>query len=168
MNVCFVGHRKLESVNDVTEELDKILLSLIEKDADCFMFGNKSEFNTLCWERVTALKRRFPYIRRIYVRSSFENIDETYKKYLEEYYEETYFPQKIRNAGKLSYVERNFEMIDKSDVCVFYFNTNYNPPSKSAKSSVTVNIKSNSGTKIAYNYAVSKKKNLINLYHSNK
>lgn len=50
-------------------------------------------------------------------------------------------------------------MIDNSDVCVFYFNTNY------LNDRTIKNIyKSKSGTDIAYNYALKKKKSIINLY----
>lgn len=50
------------------------------------------------------------------------------KKYLLESYEETYFSPKLEKAGKYSYVERNYEMIDSSTYCVFYYNENYVPP----------------------------------------
>ena len=49
-----------------------------------------------------------------------------------------------------------FEMIDKSNYCVFYYNANYTPLKKR-----------NSGTKIAYDYAVKKKKIIINLFSQN-
>ncbi len=163
MIVCFIGHRHIENKLAVTTRINGVLSKLIERGADCFLFGSKSEFNQLCWESVTALKNQFPFIRRIYVRSSFPNINSFYETYLLEYYEETYFPQKIENAGKCAYVERNFEMIDKSDICVFYYDENYITPLKSKKSPLPANYKANSGTKIAYNYALSKKKEIINL-----
>ncbi|MBQ7339699.1 MAG: hypothetical protein IJW43_02460 [Clostridia bacterium] len=68
------------------------------------------------------------------------------------FYEETYFPPKLEKAGRFSYVERNYEMIEKSTYCVFYCNDKY------------VISTRNSGTKIAYNYAVKKKKIIINVY----
>jgi len=163
MTVCFIGHRKIENKLVVAAKMNGVLLKLIERGADCFLFGSKSEFDQLCWECVTALKNQFPFIKRIYVRSSFPNINSFYEKYLLEYYEETYFPQKIENAGKYSYVERNFEMIDKSDVCVFYYDKNYVTPLKTQKSLTAKSYKTNSGTKIAYNYALSKKKEIINI-----
>ena len=50
-----------------------------------------------------------------------------------------------------SLYERNFEMINKATFCIFYYDENYILP------------KSNSGTKIAYEYAIKKKKQIINL-----
>lgn len=127
---------------------------LIKKGATKFLFGSKSEFDKLSWEVVTDLKKEFPFIKRVYVRSAFQHIDNSYKKYLLVSYEETYFPLKIEKAGKYSYVERNFEMIDNSNVCIFYFNKNYIPTPSNRKS----------GTKIAFAYAQKKKKQIINLY----
>ena len=68
-------------------------------------------------------------------------------------YDETYFPLQLANAGKASYIQRNFEMIDKSAYCIFYYNENY-----------ASSLKSNSGTKVAYKYALKRNKNIINLY----
>lgn len=164
MVVCFIGHRKIQNKLAIKSKLKKVLLSLIERGADCFLFGSKSEFNLICWEEVSKLKNQYKHLKRIYVRSSYSNISTQYKAYLLQFYEETYLPQRIVNAGKCSYVERNFEMVDKSDVCVFYFDENYSPPLKFSKSSFPVDCKATSGTKIAYNYALSKNKQIINLY----
>ena len=56
-------------------------------------------------------------------------------------------------AGKASYIERNQAMIIDSDFCVFYYDKNYVPLTKT-----------NSGTKIAYEYAKKKMKRTINLF----
>ncbi len=113
MIVCFIGHRKIENKLQISVKINDVLIKLIKKGADRFLFGSKSEFNLICWESVTELKNQFPYIKRIYVRSSFPHINSLYEEYLLQYYEETYLPKKIENAGKSAYVERNFEMIDK-------------------------------------------------------
>ena len=57
-------------------------------------------------------------------------------------------------SGKAQYVERNQAMIDDSDFCIFYYNKNYHPQTKT-----------NSGTKIAYDYALRKNKKVINLFN---
>ncbi|MBR2472235.1 MAG: hypothetical protein IKB55_06085 [Clostridia bacterium] len=69
------------------------------------------------------------------------------------HYEETYFPDHILKAGRASYVKRNYEMIDKSYFCIVYFDESYVPHSNKK-----------SGTKIAYEYAVKKKKEIINVF----
>ena len=153
MQACFIGHRIIEETEELKALLKEIIVTLIQKGVTSFLFGSKSAFDHLSWEVVTRLKKEYPYIRRVYVRSAYPYIEKSYKKYLLQFYEETYFPSKIEKAGKSSYVERNYEMIDSSAYCVFYYNENYIAP-----------LKRNSGTKIAYQYAVKKKKTIINLY----
>lgn len=110
---CFFGHRKIEA----TENLRNAVLDVIEElITDCnvhtFIFGSKSEFNDLCLDIVTELKEKYPHIKRSYVRAAYADVNEDYTMYLLESYEDTYFPEKIRGAGKASYVERNQEMIN--------------------------------------------------------
>ncbi len=124
-----------------------------------------SEFDTLSLEIVTELKERYPQIKRVYVRASYPHIDDFYEDYLLEHYEETYFLSKLEKAGRYSYVERNYEMIDKSAYCVFYYNENYVPPIKTRpKHNMLMPSRRNSGTKVAYIYATKKNKNIINVY----
>ena len=77
--------------------------------------------------------------------------EEDYEKYLLEFYEYTYFPESALNAGKAVYIKRNREMIDKSRFCVFYYSKTSEP------------TKRNSGTKIAYDYAVHKKRKIYSM-----
>ena len=41
-------------------------------------------------------------------------------------------------AGKASYIERNFAMIDDSDYCIFYYDNNYKPNMNSKKKLVVL------------------------------
>lgn len=63
-------------------------------------------------------------------------------------YEEIKRSDRVDSAGRASYVERNQWMIDESDCCVLYFNEK-------------INYKS--GTKIVYEYAKQKCKQLLKL-----
>ncbi len=147
---CFLGHRNINETEELKSKLREIIEWLIvEKHADTFLFGSKSRFNSLCVEMVGEIKRKYPYIKRVYVRAEYPLIGEQYKKYLLENYEDTYFSEKIRNAGRASYVERNYEMIDKSHYCVVYYEEQSLPTGRK------------SGTKIALDYAVKKSKNII-------
>ena len=157
MQVCFIGHRTIRKSDELIDLLKETIINFINNGVTIFLFGSMSEFNDLSWKIVTELKVKYPFIKRVYVRSSYQYIDERYEKYLLESYEETYSPPKLEKAGKYSYVERNCEMIDSSTYCVFYYNENY-------VSSSRLQSKGNSGTKIAYNYANKKKKIIINLY----
>ena len=108
-------------------------------------------------------KEIHPYIKRIYVRAEYPDIDKDYENYLLQRCEETYFPQRVRNAGKAAYIERNYEMIDKSDFCVVYFKDNYLPPERKNSTQNLFCFQPKSGTAIAYLYALKRKKIIINV-----
>ncbi len=147
---CFLGHRTInESVELITEVANTIEMLIVDKGVDTFLFGSKSRFNDLCYELVSEIKSRYPHIQRIYVRAEFPIIDESYRSYLLERYEDTYFPEKLLHAGKAVYVQRNFEMIDKSHYCLVYYDEAYTPQERK------------SGTKIALDYAMKKKTEII-------
>lgn len=147
---CFFGHRRIIESAELIERLRQTVVNLIcTRGVDTFLFGSRSEFDTLCHKVVSELRITHPHIKRIYVRAEFPYINKNYTDYLLEHYERTYYPERILNAGKSAYVERNYEMIDNSDYCVIYFDENY-----SARKS---------GTKIAHDYAIRKKLSIYNL-----
>lgn len=150
MEACFIGHRTIEKSDDLSSILKKTIIALVNKGVTTFLFGSKSEFDSLSWEIVTQLKLEFPHIKRVYVRSNFQHIDKTYESYLSKSYEDTYFPKRLENAGKSSYVVRNYEMIERSQYCIFYYNNSYKGH--------------NSGTAIAFKYAIRRKKIIINSF----
>lgn len=147
---CFIGHRKTEETRDFKFQLSTAIENLITtENVDTFLFGSKSQFNSICYELVTEIKEKFPHIKRVYVRAEYPYIDDSYKEYLLEKYEDTYYPEKLLDAGKAVYVERNYEMIDKSKFCIIYFDKEIAPKTRK------------SGTEIAYNYAVKNNKQII-------
>ena len=165
MIVCFIGHRTIERSEGLLTSLKQTIVELINKGASTFLFGSMSAFDNLSWEAVTQLKVQYPFIKRVYVRAVYPYIEPAYKQYLLERYEETYFSAKLENAGKYAYVERNCDMIDKSEYCVFYYNENYRAVrNRQTNGNAVLPSIRNSGTKIAYQYAVKKKKKIINLY----
>ncbi len=137
---------------------------IVDENIDTFLFGSKSQFDLLCHEVVTELKTKYPHIKRVFVRAEYPYIDESYRAYILEDYEDTYFPEHIINAGKAAYVERNCEMIDKSSICVVYYRHGYDPPRKKVSKSSLADYQPKSGTKIAYEYAVKKNKRIINIH----
>lgn len=160
---CFFGHRKINETPELTEILESVIESLIkEKAVNIFYFGSKSEFDSLCLKVVTDLKEKYPHIKRIYVRAEFPYIDDSYKKYLLESYEDTYYPEKMINAGRAAYVERNYEMIDNSSYCICYYDENYAPPKRRNSRRDLTDYQPKSGTKLAYDYAVSRRLTVYN------
>ncbi len=86
------------------------------------------------------------------MRAEYPYISEHYKNYLLESYEDTYYLKKIINSGRASYVERNYEMIDKIHYCVVYYD----------EQSMSTTRKS--GTKTALDYAIKERKTLFMYY----
>lgn len=147
---CFFGHRNTNITDKLRARLKETIEDLIvNKKVDTFLFGSRSRFDKLCLEVVTELKDKYS-IRRIYVRAEFPYIDEDYMSYLLKYYDHTYYPDRIINAGKAVYVERNYEMIEKSSFCIIFYDKN-------------IPLQRKSGTKLAYDYAVKKRVELINM-----
>ena len=148
---CFIGHRTVEATEKMKSFLSQTVEKLItEENVDTFLFGSRSEFDTLALDIVTKIKEKYPHIKRIYVRAEYPYIDDHYTSYLLKSYDETYFPEKIIGAGRAVYVERNYEMINQSKFCVFYYDASLCDP------------KRKSGTKIALDYAVKNNKTVIN------
>ncbi|MGI6270030.1 MAG: hypothetical protein ACOYKJ_05810 [Candidatus Howiella sp.] len=161
---CFFGHRTINETEELKSKLIEIIEKLIEdKKVDAFLFGSRSRFNSLCHELVTELKEKYPHIKRIYVRAEYPFIDESYREYILKDYEDTYYPQRMIGAGKASYVERNYEMIDKSEFVVVYCDENYAPPRRRNCRRDITEYQSKSGTKIALDYAINKCKNTISV-----
>ncbi len=164
----FFGHRKIDETDGLKRQLKSVITNLIENEkVEIFLFGSRSDFNPLCHDVVTELKIRYPQIKRLFYTCRSEMcILEKERTYWEEVYsyfkkqpvtllgfEEEVEHKTKYEAGKASYVERNQAMINDSDFCVFYYNKNYVPSTKT-----------NSGTRIAYEYALRKKKKIINLF----
>ena len=151
MCVCsFFGHRTINETEDLKIRLFKIIERLItEENVYTFLFGSKSRFNDLCHEIVSQIKEEYPYIKRIYVRAEYPVISDSYQEYLLKSYEDTYYPESIIGSGRAVYVERNCEMINKSQFCIFYYNEDYIPATRK------------SGTRIALDYALKHNKKVI-------
>ena len=147
---CIFGHRKINLTTDQIKILKSLLENLIIKESvDTFIFGSKSQFDDLCLNLISELKEKYSYVKRIYIRAEYPFITKQYENYLLQHYESTYFPKSILKAGRAKYVERNYEMIEKSDICLIYYDKNYS------------NAKS--GTYIAYQYAQRKNRKIINV-----
>lgn len=153
MTVAFIGHRNIDLDTARRRELYDTVRDLIEcENVDTFLFGSRSRFDDYSLGIVTELKCIYPSVKRVYVRAEYPVISEDYKKYLLRFYDETFFPESILNAGKAVYVERNRFMIDLADVCIFYCDASRHSDLE------------RSGTYAAYRYALSKQKRVINMY----
>ena len=170
---CFVGHRTIVASEELTENLTKTIERLIaEEGVKYFLFGSRSEFDDLCHSIVTALKEKHPHIVRVaYTRRSEyavkaeekEKMERTWASVLKtdvkfKDYDAEVQSEKVYSAGKASYVERNQEMIDASEFCIFYYNEEYQPPQRKRTNRDLSTYQPKSGTRLAYEYAVQKSK----------
>ena len=179
MVVCFIGHRTVVNAEQVKAKLRGTLLTLIAEGADTFLFGSRSDFDALCWKVVTELKEQFPHLKRVSYNAPHERAftskeeRERYERFLSKTinrevhyadYEEAVPSQKSRTANKNAYIMRNQEMINDSDVCVFYYDKDYLPPKRRASNSFLPDYQPKSGTAIAYAYATQTKKTIFNTF----
>lgn len=167
MKVCtFIGHRKVENENELKIQLEKLVEKLIASDnVSIFLFGSASRFDSISHEVVCKFKEKYPQIQRIQLRAEYDYVDykETFTN-LEKYYEDTIFPNQVKGAGKNSYVVRNRLLIDKSDIIIFYYNSEYKT-NRFIKGKRVFQIEAKSGTASAYEYAIKKKgKRIINMF----
>ena len=151
---CIIGHRDFEKSEFLELKVKETIINLIEKErVTNFLFGSNSKFNDFCYDIVSELKNIYVDIKRIFVRAEFPVISNDYFNYLKKFYEDSYFYSEKLITNKFSHIRRNQIMINRSDFCLFYFNNNYIPKTKTQ-----------SGTKLAYEYATKKGKSVINIF----
>ena len=163
-SVCFIGHRKIKNTPELQRRIYDTLSGLILNGTINFIFGDHSEFNDLCYKIVTDLKTNYPQIRRIHFRKVYENADDYTMKFLTFGYEESICPERVGEAGRASYIERNRAMIIESACCIFYYDKDYAPKRSLTNHTGLTNRSPKSGTAIAFRYAKSKNKCVINLF----
>jgi len=179
MKCCFIGHRKIIETQELKQRLQKTIENLIkENNVKTFIFGSRSEFDFLCHKIVSNLMNIHPIIERVvYTCKSELAVLKEDKAELEQIFTNAFkqnitlceYEKEIEHktkftSGKASYIERNKAMIDASDYCIFYYDKNYKPQKRRLKKSDIFEYQPNSGTALAYKYATSKKKNIINLF----
>ncbi len=163
-SLCFIGHRKINDTPELREQLKSILTELIENGTVNFIFGDHSAFDSLCYDLVTQLKEKYPAIKRINFRKDYEDTDDYTMQFLIAGYEESICPKGVGSAGRASYAERNQAMIRESDVCIFYYDEDYLPSRRRNSRRDLFDYQPKSGTAIAYDYALQKKKKIINCF----
>ena len=145
----FFGHREIEVTKELKQKLKKVLKDKIEKEGfEVFYFGGFGMFDDLCWEIITELKTEFPYIKRVFCLYDQRHLraSKRPRNLSKDNFEEfVYFDLEFDWWYKRIYF-RNIAIIDKSDFVVFY-----------------VKNKKSSGAYKIYEYAIKKKKSLINI-----
>ena len=160
MKACsFFGHRDTEQTEELKEKIRVTVERLIvEEGVDTFLFGSHSKFDELCLLIVSRLKEKYSNIKRGYIRSQYLCIEKDYEEYLFLFYDDAIMPSRLNSAGRAVYIERNQEMIDRSDYCVFYYDSRYYPPKRKHLRNNLTEYQTKSGTQMAFDYAYQKKR----------
>lgn len=166
MICCFIGHRRIENEESVRERVENIIRSLLDCGTREFIFGDHSEFCDICYEVLSQMITEYSDIVRIHYSTLSKNQSESVMRFFVFGYEKTVFAEDYyaTRATKAIYVIRDRAMIDESDVCVFYYSSEYIPIKKESSKTVKSVKESASGTRIAFEYAVKKNKKIINLF----
>ena len=151
-------------MEELRSALRALLLELIRAGATEFAFGDHSQFNDLCYDAVTALREEYPQLRRVKYRTGDPELSDYAKRFFLDGYEDSICPAGAAAAGRAAYIQRNEAMIRDSDVCVFYYDPVYSPPRRRASKHSVTDYQPQSGTAVAYAYAVKQGKRVVNLW----
>lgn len=177
----FFGHRDVQITDELKQKVKDIVKNLIIcHDVDTFLFGSRSNFDSLCHLVVTELKEKYTKIKRVaYTCKSESCILESEIQKWEEIYshlekrelhllgvEEEVEHKTKYTAGRASYIERNQAMINDSDFCVFYYKINYQPKVRKRSKNQVTYYQPKSDTFLAYNFAKQKNKIIINVFEN--
>ncbi len=121
---------------------------ITKENVRLFYFGGFGEFDDLCHKIVSELKNKYPNIYRIFCLSDprHQRLSKRPIWIKDEDYEEIIYLNLINDYWYKRIYFRNCEMIDRSDFVVFY-----------------VNHSERSGAYKALQYAIKKKKQIINI-----
>ena len=132
----FFGHRNAilnkEQINKLKITVENLILN---EDVKIFLFGSRSNFDSLCKEIVDGLKEKYPYIVKkaytcksemCYLENEKEEAEKVYSWFFKKPVKVVTFDEEIKHpkrwsAGRASYVERNEAIINDSDFCIFFY-----------------------------------------------
>ncbi len=139
MKVAFCGNSSIANGEKVKVVLDKTLRELINNGATEFLLGGYGEFDILCEIVLKNLKKDFPYIKSTIV------IPYVNKKYNEDLYDDSEYPELEKVPPRLAILKRNEYMVDKADLLVSYV------------------VYTHGGSFKTFKYAVKKRKDIVDL-----
>lgn len=143
------GHSKIEITKELENNLKSTFKMLItQENVKYFYFGGFGEFDDLCHSIITELKNEYSEIYRIFCLSDprHQRLSKRPKWLKDEDYEEITYLDLNFDYWYTRIYYRNCEIIDRSDFVVFY-----------------VNHAEKSGAYKALQYAIKKKKQIINV-----
>lgn len=149
--ICtFFGHRTIENNDELRESTRAEIARAVEYGCRSFYFGGYGEFDGLCYEIVSALKKQNSELglRLVYCVPQERYLRKDVRYFDREKYDEVIYLEPSFEGWYKSIYFRNCAMIDAADYCIFY-----------------AEERSNSGAYKAYKYAVKRKnKRIVNLF----
>lgn len=127
--VSFFGHRKIDNFSDAKEQVEELIYRLIDtKQYVEFLIGRNGEFDQLVSSTIRKIKREYrdDNCRHIlvlpYYNAEYQNNYNSFNNY----YDEVEICEKsYKSYFKSAFQKRNCEMIDRSDLVVFYLEKEY-------------------------------------------
>lgn len=114
MVVTFCGHREISDAEKIREWLILQVEKSIEAGAKQFYLGGYGSFDQMAADVVYELKRKYPYIRSVFVLPYLD------KKVDMKKYDETLYPDLETVPKRYAIVHRNRWMVDHSDILIAY------------------------------------------------
>ena len=121
---CGFGHR------DVLEKIDDAVYAAVlkaaERGCDIFYTGAMGEFDSLFSSAVRKVKKTYPKIKLICVKSYFTNDLNTNGEYYAALYDDVFIPDELADIHPKAAIKyRNRWMIDHSDIVLIYTKRTY-------------------------------------------
>ena len=121
---CGFGHR------DVLEKIDDAVYAAVlkaaERGCDIFYTGAMGEFDSLFSSAVRKVKKTYPKIKLICVKSYFTNDLNTNGEYYAALYDDVFIPDELADIHPKAAIKyRNRWLIDHSDIVLIYTKRTY-------------------------------------------
>lgn len=143
MSVTFCGHGDIYYDSDIKQSLQKEIETAIKHDETEFLLGGYGNFDLLAATVLKNLKSKYPQIKSTLVTPYID------KKYDTNLYDESIYPPLENVPKKFAIIKRNEWTVDKSNLVIAYVKYNWGGASRTL------------------NYAVKKRKNIVNLANQN-
>ena len=124
---AFFGHRNIEDKALLFTKILEIIENLIKNQNFAqFLFGGYGEFDELCHCAVTALREKYPLIKRVFCYSNEKEFCKLKSKgIIKNYeYEDFKFIPLVYDYWYTRIYFRNCKMVDESDCIIFYVTKN--------------------------------------------
>ena len=151
--ICsFFGHRTIKSTETLSEIITAEIVKALEFGCRTFYFGGYGDFDKLCYQIVSKIKRTNPTlnIERVYCVAQESFLHKKVRYFERTDYEKVIYLTPAFEGWYKSIYFRNCAMIDNSEVIIFY-----------------AEKRENSGAYKAFMYAKKKKgKRIVNLFEN--